>query len=373
MKEFVDLKDYCLIDGSYKEGGGQIIRISIALSALLNKPTKIVNIRANRKNGGLALQHLTGVKLIAFLFQAKMEGDKLKSTELMFTPSENFTTVSSYVSDIKSAGSVALLIQIALPCLLFAPRFMEITFRGGTDAIKAPPISFTQHVFLPIAKMMKIAPEFKIMRRGFYPRGGGEVKLNIKPIQTISPITLTKRGDIEKITIHIFSNPKPLLNFNQTVKNELEKCFISKIENKDKVEIEYIEELLSKGYSDNEKGGGVLIVVKTTTNCYLGSSTLFEQKVLTDPKLIAKDCAQRMLDYLHSGCCVDEFIQDQLIIFMALANGKSEILTGKLELHTETAIRFCECMTGAKFVIKEISKDLFSVSCDGIGFKNQFL
>lgn len=126
------------IDGSLLEGGGQILRISTALSVLLNKPIKVDRIRAGRKDGGLKAQHLTGIRLLGEISKAKLSNDEIKSTELTFTP----TCLNSgeFIADTKTAGSITLLIQNSLPCLLFSKGESSLHLRGGTNTTHAPQI-----------------------------------------------------------------------------------------------------------------------------------------------------------------------------------------------------------------------------------------
>ena len=126
------------IDGSYLEGGGQILRISTALSAILKKPIRITKIRAGRKDGGLKPQHLTGIELLGKVSQAKLKGAALKSSELTFEPQG--IQSGRYLADTKTAGSIYLLIQNALSCLIFANEPCELELKGGTNAENAPQI-----------------------------------------------------------------------------------------------------------------------------------------------------------------------------------------------------------------------------------------
>jgi RNA 3'-terminal phosphate cyclase (ATP) len=157
------------LDGSYLEGGGQILRITTALSVLFKKPIRITNIRAGRKNGGLKAQHLTGVELLANISKANLTGACLNSTEITFVP--DVINSGRYMADTKTAGSICLLIQNSLPVLIFASETCELDLRGGTNAENAPQIDYFQSVFAPIAAKFGIDVNLQILRRGYYPRG----------------------------------------------------------------------------------------------------------------------------------------------------------------------------------------------------------
>lgn len=157
------------IDGSYLEGGGQILRISTALSVILGKPIHVVKIRAGRKDGGLKPQHLTGIELLGRISRAKLVGAEIKSTRIEFDP----VTLESgeFVADTKTAGSVCLMMQNSIPCLIFAKDTCELHLRGGTNASNSPPIEYFQLVFLPMANRFGMNIEIELKRRGFYPKG----------------------------------------------------------------------------------------------------------------------------------------------------------------------------------------------------------
>lgn len=186
------------INGSYLEGGGQILRISTALSSLLKKPIKISRIRAGRKDGGLKAQHLTGIELLSRISQANLTGASLKSTEVMFIP--EIIKPGRYVADTKTAGSICLIVQNALPCLIFTKEVSELDLRGGTNAENAPQIDYFQMVFRPVAKQFGIECDLNILRRGYYPKGGGEVYLKTHPLtKPLASVNLTEFGSLKRI------------------------------------------------------------------------------------------------------------------------------------------------------------------------------
>ena len=128
-----------LIDGSFGEGGGQVLRNTFALSALLSKPIKIINIRANRKPGGLRMQHMTGLRYVKDLYNGVLTGERVGATTVSFRAWAFNTKKKSFTAEIGTAGSICLLIQICLPCLIFAPVSSFSILKGGTNALHAPP------------------------------------------------------------------------------------------------------------------------------------------------------------------------------------------------------------------------------------------
>lgn len=157
------------IDGSYLEGGGQILRISTALSVILNKPIKVVRIRAGRKDGGLKPQHLTGIELLARISHAKLHGAEIRSTQIEFEP--KLLESGEFQADTKTAGSICLMMQNSIPCLIFAKEVCKLHLRGGTNASHSPPIDYFQLVFVPMARKFGMNIDIELKRRGFYPKG----------------------------------------------------------------------------------------------------------------------------------------------------------------------------------------------------------
>lgn len=172
------------IDGSYGEGGGQILRSSLALSALTGKPLRIFNIRAGRKNPGLRPQHLTAVRAAAAICGAKVDGAKVNSTELNFEPTNlrggSFTVDVS--ADQPSAGSGTLVFQTVFPALLFAEQPSSVRIiRCGTHVPFSPPYDYIARVFLPMAQTVGANGELKLVKAGWFPRGGANLKPQLCP------------------------------------------------------------------------------------------------------------------------------------------------------------------------------------------------
>ncbi len=167
-----------IIDGNQGEGGGQILRTALALSCLTGTPFRMKNIRAGREKPGMKAQHVMCVKSLQTLCGAKADGAEMGSLELLFIPGK--INAKNTTLDIGTAGSVTLLLQaVLLPCM-FADKTHTLTLLGGTDVPHSMPIDYFAHVVLPqFARVCDF--DLKIIRRGYYPAGGGEVRLTIKP------------------------------------------------------------------------------------------------------------------------------------------------------------------------------------------------
>lgn len=167
------------IDGSYGEGGGQIIRTSLTLSAITGKAVKITDIRANRKPPGLKMQHLTAVKAVRNICRGTLEGAEVGSRTLVFEPGK--IVGGRYDFNIGTAGCVTLVAQTILPILLIADKKSEVRIRGGTHVLKSPGYDYFENVFIPAIKHMGAKVESRMLKPGYYPKGGGEIELLVEP------------------------------------------------------------------------------------------------------------------------------------------------------------------------------------------------
>ena len=188
-----------LIDGSQGEGGGQIIRSALALSSVTGQPFRIDRIRARRSKPGLRRQHLVAVQAIAQVCRAEVTGGAMGSRELTFQPGS--ISAGEYRFDIGSAGSTTLVFQTILPALLMADGPSQVTLIGGTHNPLAPPFDFLQRCYLPIVRRLGIDVKAELIRPGFYPTGGGQLRFRVMPKPTWRPLRLCHRGEFQSPTV----------------------------------------------------------------------------------------------------------------------------------------------------------------------------
>jgi len=353
------------IDGSYGEGGGQILRSSLALSALTGKPLRIFNIRAGRKNPGLRPQHLTAVRAAAAICDAKVDGAKVNSTELEFVPTSlkggSFTFDVS--ADQPSAGSGTLVFQTIFPALLFAEQPSSVRIiRCGTHVPFSPPYDYIACVFLPMVRKMGANGELKLVKAGWFPRGGGEIEASIFPIsQPMKAINLTQRGNLKRIWVYsALSNLKrsiALRQANQAVNRLLGMGFRQR-----EIEVD-IRELPSPST------GTVLFIIAEFEDVIAGFSSLGE---LGKPaERVADEAVDSFAKYLSTDAPVDEHLADQIVLFMALAEGESAIKTSTLTQHTITHIWVIERFLPVRFEVQGSLGEPATIRVEGLGFLRQ--
>ncbi|KAJ7582488.1 RNA 3'-terminal phosphate cyclase domain-containing protein [Mycena floridula] len=358
-----------IIDGSILEGGGQILRNSISLAALLNTPVEIHSIRNGRKEPGLKNQHRTGLNLATQIAAAQLTGaEKNGSTKISFFPGGKIVLPAVLEADAFTAGATTLLMQISLPLLLFSNQSMPSTLvlKGGTNAGQAPQADYIQHVFLPFArKHFGLNVELEINKRGYYPKGGGQISLSIFPTTgSLTSFNLMERGRILRIGgIAHFAGLPGRVGVSM-VEGATQKLKASALVDGCPVEITSRRE---KNEDTVGAGSGIVLWAELEGGGFLGASAVGSRG--TESIKVGQNAAEELIRALETGGVVDEWLQDQIIILMALAKGESRVRCGKgdLTLHTRTAIWVAEQLTSAKFTVEE--EDLHQIiRCQGIGY-----
>ena len=337
------------VDGSI--GYGQVLRTALALSALTLKPIKVTNIRKQREKSGLMPQHLTGVKTIGEFCNAEIKGAKLHSTEIEFIPKEHVITDKTI--DIGTSGSIPLLLQTLTPLLIFSDKTTTLEIKGGTAGLGSPTIEFIKYVTFPIiAKLGVPLPEMQVIRQGFYPKGQGLVKIKINPAEKLNSVTLTERGDIENIhgISVVGSLPQDVA--------ERQKLGATKLLSEHGFE-SHTQTALEKTFSP----GTSITLVAHCENTILGADNIGKLGIRAED--IGKQCANELIASIKSNAALDKWVADQILIFLALANGKSQVTVEQLTEHCQTNIRVIEEMLDVKL---EVDKNLISVY--GIGYKS---
>jgi len=330
------------IDGSVGEGGGQIIRTAIALAAITGKAVEITNIRANRPKPGLSAQHLHAVKAVERLSGGKTEGLALRSTHLIFTPG----ALKGFEGeiDIGTAGSITLLLQCLIPVALFADRETSVKITGGTDVNWSPPIDFYLNVFLKALREMGCAVHLDLKQRGYYPKGGGLVlvDVHVTPSEHLKGVAFQKTEECCVIagTSHSSGLP-PHVAERQANAAKLtlkEEGYHAKI----KTEIEE--------RTKRTTGSGI------TLWCgYKSGSALGERGKRAE--LVGEEAARNIITELASATTVDVHLADQLVPYIALADGKSEIRVREMTKHLETNMYITQQFLDAAFEIEKERTD----------------
>ncbi|XP_047353777.1 RNA 3'-terminal phosphate cyclase-like isoform X1 [Vespa velutina] len=378
FRSFSKMPSIIKIDGSIGEGGGQVLRLAVSLSALYGIPIEINNIRAGRSTPGLARQHLKGIELVKDMCSAEVSGAYLGSTHLKFYPKSLHRYATEFEAALPTNGSICLLAQIALPCVLFLPQKSDILLilKGGTNVTMAPHIEYLTEVIRPILNKFGADFDFVILKRGYYPDGVGTVHLRITPIRNLNAVNIIDLGILRKISGWAYVTGYISIKEAEKIAIDAKTSLNFKL-TKNNVEVPPINIESSKEHRQTY-GSGINIVCSTTTGCMFGGTGMtLKMRQMVKPGIFA---ANEALEPFLNGACVDYYAQDQIIIFMALAKGISRVKIGnKITSHTKTAMKIAEIMLGnrgLRFHLLESGRvgnsPSYILECEGCGLINNF-
>jgi RNA 3'-phosphate cyclase len=323
------------IDGA--DAGGQILRTALFLSTIKEKPFTITNIRAKRSNPGLKPQHLCGVESLVKITGAKCDA-KINDTSLIFYPGKCNSTKENI--DIGTAGSITLLLQTIIPVLICSKKISNFIITGGTDVNWSPSMDYYIEVIAPaISQYAEI--RLKILKRGFYPKGSGQISIMIKPTKKFESLNYNNRGKLVQIIGSTISS-KELAN----------KEISERIKKSEELHLKEIDttKSIACAYSDTFSSGVITTLVAKYENVNIGSDVLGEIKVTSEE--IGKKCANILIERINSSCVCDEHLCDNLIPFVGLFGG--EIVTNKVTEHIITNINVTnQFIDDGKIILEE--------------------
>jgi len=360
------LKEFISIDGGHGSGGGQILRVALALSALTLKPVEVLNVRAKRIKPGLRPQHLAAAESVAKLASARARGLHVGSRKVSFDPTR--ISSGSMRFDIGTAGSTTLVLQALVPPMCFASGPVEAHLIGGTNNPLAPPVEFLRQVLQPALAKMGCRLEVDLVRRGFYPVGKGELRASCYPISRVKPIQITEFGSMEGITGLVYSSGLPShipRRIAASAKEHLAKYGFPD------VTLEIEETQPGDARSSQSPGCGIILAAHLTSCGVLSGDSLGRPGKTSET--VGQEAAQRLLEQLRTQKPVDSHLADQLIVYMAVADGTSRIEVTELTAHALTSIYVAEQITGARFSVEGEEGTPGLISCQGTGLKNMYL
>jgi RNA 3'-terminal phosphate cyclase (ATP) len=335
-----------VIDGSAGEGGGQILRTSLTLSCVTGKSLHIENIRAARRNPGLAKQHLSCVRAACQICNGWAQGATKGSQVLDFQPDP--IRSGDYQFDIGSAGSASLVIQTILPALFLAEKPSTVTVTGGTHNPMAPPFDFLNETFLPAIKTAGFKGSCKLIKHGFFPAGGGKISFNIKPWQESKDktIDLCRQSKETRIHARIYTAKLP-----EHVAQRQRKLLLKsglKMQNAEHIDVK-----------DSDGPGNCAMIRLCSGECTT-VFTAFGQRGRPSEQVISEVVALTK-DFLAGEAAVDRFLADQLLIYMALAEAGS-FTTNEISSHLKTNMEVIKKFLPVDFSVEHQNQN-YRISC----------
>jgi RNA 3'-terminal phosphate cyclase (ATP) len=346
-------KTYITVDGSMGEGGGQMLRASLALSMALGKPFQMTHIRAKRPKPGMKRQHLTCVSAAKAICNAAVTGDEINSTELSFIPGA--VQGGDYTFRIGTGGSITMVLQAIVPPLLIADAPSRLTVVGGTHVPYAPPFEFMQQTLFP--QIVKLGPQIatKMEKIGYMDIGGGSVSVEISPVPQLSKFQSVDRGDFTGATATIYGHnlPEGVTEREEHILFAEQYAALGLTHEK----LRFEDGSDETGKAIRPVGGGNAVLV---TLHYENAITVFGEIGWRGRKaeVVAKQACKRALEFLDDGAPIELHLADQLIVPMALAGGGSFVAKG-ISQHAKACLAVVEMFTGLKTIITpEQGKDV---------------
>lgn len=324
------------IDSSRGEGGGQMVRTSVALATLTHTVTRLVRIRENRPTNGLSKQHITAVAAVAKMSGSTVTGNYMGSSELLIEPGD--IQLPEIDMDVGTAGSVSLVAQAALLAARNHKTPFTLDLIGGTNVMWAPPIDNYGMVLFPLMRRMGIEATCDIIERGFYPIGGGHVRIVQQPIGTIKPLVLDDLGEFkgikglcfvqhlsDRITTEIIDSCTRVFQGKYPLDIEIQKC------------------------EGTSRGAGMVLIAEYE-NGLLSSNVLSSKG--HSPKQTGLDVASDLLQEMRSGSTVDIHTADQLLPYMAMADGQSRFTVSRISKHLLSQMDTLESFLDVRFGVE---------------------
>lgn len=324
------------VDGAYGEGGGQLVRTAVALSALTGKALRLTGVRAKRGRPGLAPQHLAAVRAVAALCDARCEGLELRASGFTFEPRAR-PAGSELRVDVGTAGSITLVLQALLPILLGASGPSRAVVTGGTDVRQAPTWDYFCQVLLRLLGGMGLRVRASLGRRGYYPRGGGEVAVEVHPGV---PATLrVQHGH----SLHV-SGEAHVAHLPLAIAERMRAAALAALGSEARIGARALrpEEAIGTGGAITlwaESGAGVL-----------GASRVAERGVRAEA--LGEAVAAELAAELASGAALDLHAADQVLVYLAMAGEPSSFTARAVSSHARTAMWLIEQFLPARFSVE---------------------
>ena len=338
------------IDGSKESGSGTILRLALALAAVSGEALHIYNIRQNRPQPGLKPQHLEAVLTAARLCGARIDGARLNSRELWFTPGE--IKSGNFNADIGTAGSIPMLLMAVLPICFFAKGTVNLhVANGGTDVPHSPTVNYLQNILFPILERMNLHVSIKIERYGYYPKGNGEATMATSPGHSLIPLRQENFGkltSIRGISVCTFlSDRKVAERQAKAAKQHLSKGgFEADIQ------------IINDNSNPFQKGSSIVLVAETDTGVILGADAIGELRKTAEA--VGIEAAEGLIAEISAKATVDVHSADMLVPYMAFTKGTSSFLTRKFSDHLKANVWLAKTMLNTDFKVTE-KKDLYKV------------
>lgn len=324
------------VDGSFGEGGGQILRTAVSFSIVLGVPIHVTKIRAGRKVPGLRPQHSATIKILGEICSAEVEGASVGSTELRFSPGESVASHGSF--DLGTAASIPLVLQAVIPAVSLMGRSYDMELVGGTDVPWSPTSDYIDRVVAPAMKALGIGFSFKVERRGYYPNGGGRASVHIDPCERVEAMQLGSRREprgAERPSLVSRCGELPV-----SVAERQAAAAASTLRSRG-VEAGQKEVHLEHSFSP----GSSVLVSLVEEGCYIGGDSIGRRGKPAEN--VGREAAESFLTAFLTGARADVHLADMLAPVLCLSDSPSALLIPYVTEHLRTSLHVAKQFTSA--------------------------
>ncbi|HME18379.1 MAG TPA: RNA 3'-terminal phosphate cyclase [Nitrososphaerales archaeon] len=324
--------DVIEVDGSFGEGGGQILRTAVAFSVILGKPVRVDNIRAGREVPGLRQQHVSALQTLGSIFGAKLSGAEIGSSEVSFSPGR--LGVTNVTLDMKTAASITLLLQAVIPAVALTHSGVTLEIIGGTDVPWSPSFDYLSTVVRPAYGLLGIEFEATASRRGYYPRGGGNVTARVEPAVSLKAVSLTRSIGPAKADL--------VSRCGRLPRHVAERQLEAMVRVLSASEVEVGSKLLGEEEADSP--GSSVLASACGAGRLMGADELGAKGRSAEE--VGEKAAESLVSSVKSGACVDSNLADMVAPMLSLAEGESSLLVPQVSLHLKTGLHVAKLFTG---------------------------
>ena len=326
------------VDGSFGEGGGQILRTAVSFSIALGVPIHVTKIRAGRRVPGLRPQHAATIKILGDICSAKVVGARVGSTELSFSP--GLVEASEQHYDLGTAASIPLVLQAVVPAVALAGGSLDLELVGGTDVPWSPTADYLVRVLEPAMKEMGIFFSCRFRRRGYYPVGGGRASVRIDPCKGVRPLQLgSPREEPGRVSVVSRCGGLPI-----GVAERQERAASALLRERG---VEVGERLVTQEESLSQ--GTSVLVSEVGAGCFLGGDSIGARGKRAE--VVGMEAAEAFVSALSSRARLDEHLADMVAPILCLSGSPSSLLVERVSDHLRTSLHVAEEFTKARSTI----------------------
>ncbi len=331
--EFLD------VDGSYGEGGGQILRTALAFSVITGRPVRVSKIRAGREVPGLRRQHVSSLRVLGAVFDSKLDGVAEGSSEVSFVPGP--LLADSISLDMKTAASITLVLQAVVPAVALTRSRLTLELVGGTDVPWSPTFDYFDAIVKRAYQTIGIKFSAKVIRRGYYPRGGGRAVVEVEPCEALLPLQLAEPPRVETVDL----TSRCALLPRHVAERQLSSAAAALEEKGFRIG----RKLVAEEQADSP--GSSVLVSSVSDSFFLGSDELGARGRPSEE--VGRAAAERFTSFVRSGACVDDNLADMLAPLLSLASGPSSLRAAHVSKHLDAGFHIAKLFSPCEYTIRE--------------------